>query len=119
MTQTRSKWQGLLLLSLAIFGLGQIGYWAVAAGDVQRPLDPICAAWDREASVGIAALVADPTPLAESRLDDALLRLRRARQNCRAGWLDVARAEYEHLHDSYPPRGRSLVDASGRVVGTD
>jgi hypothetical protein len=109
-----STWQWLLLLALAILGIGQIGYWVVAAGDIDKPLDSICASWDREASVGIALLVPDATALAESHLDDALFRLRRARKNCRAGWFDIARQDYEHLRASYPFPSRSVVDASGR-----
>jgi hypothetical protein len=112
MTRVLSRWRRLLLLLLAILGVGQIGYWAMAAGGVEKSLDPACAAWDREASLGIAALVPDPTPLAQSRLDEALLQLRRARQNCRAGWLDVARAEYQQMRDNYPAPGRALVDAA-------
>jgi hypothetical protein len=109
-----STWQRLLLLALTIFGVGHIGYWAVLAEDTDKPLDSVCATWDREASVGIALLVPNATALAESHLDDALFRLRRARKNCRAGWLDVARTDYEHLRQSYPFPSRSLVDASGR-----
>jgi hypothetical protein len=103
-----------LLLALTIFGIGQIGYWAVIAGDIDKPLDSVCATWDREASVGIALLVPYATALAESHLDDALFRLRRARKNCRAGWLDVARQDYEQLREGYPFPSRSVVDASGR-----
>jgi hypothetical protein len=112
MAHLSSRWRRLLLLLLAILGVAQIGYWTVAADSVEKPLDPACAAWDRAASIGIAALIPDPTALAQSHLDDALLRLRRARQNCRAGWLDVARRDYEHLRESYPMTGRALVDAS-------
>jgi hypothetical protein len=108
-----STWQRLLLLALTILGIGQIGYWAVV-GDIAKPLDSICASWDREASVGIALLVPETTALAESHLDDALFRLRRARKNCRAGWLDIARQDYEHLRKSHPFPSRSVVDASGR-----
>jgi hypothetical protein len=79
----------------------------------------ICASWDREASIGIAPLVLDSTPLAESRLDDALYRLRRARKNCRAGWLELARQDYtslrnaDRLPDCRPPRrDESLMSAS-------
>jgi hypothetical protein len=117
MTHLLSRWRRLLLALLALLGVGQVGYWAMAAGGVDKALDPACAAWDRAASLGIAALVPDPAPLAQSRLDEALLQLRRARQNCRAGWLGVARAEYQQLRDSYPAAGRALVDASPERTG--
>jgi hypothetical protein len=117
MTHVLSTWRRLLLALLALLGVDQIGYWAMAAGGGERPLDPACAAWDRAASLGIAVLVPDPTPLAQSHLDEALLQLRRARQNCRAGWLDVARAEYQQLRESYPAAGRALVHASPERTG--
>jgi len=105
-------WQRVLLLLLALLGFGQIGYWAVIAGGVEKPLDAVCASWDREASVGVALLVPSTTVLDESRLDDALFRLRRARQNCRAGWLDVARQDYLSLRDEFPFPSRPLAEAS-------
>jgi hypothetical protein len=105
----RPAWHWLLLVPLAILGIGQIGYWAVIAKDADKPLDPACASWDREASLGIAALVAEPTLAAESQLDEAFARLRRARQSCRAGWLDVARQDYTQLRELYPFPGRPLV----------
>jgi hypothetical protein len=114
MTRMLTTWQRLLLLALTVFGIGQICYWAVVTGDLDKPLDTVCATWDRDVSAGIALLVPDPTALAESHLDDALFRLRRARRNCRAGWLDIARQDYEHLRESYPFPGHSVVDASPR-----
>jgi hypothetical protein len=107
-------WQRLLLLLLAIFGFGQIGYWAVVAEGFEKPLDAVCASWDREASVGVALLVPRTTALDESRLEDALFRLRRARKNCRAGWLDVARQDYLSLRDDFPFPGRPVTAASER-----
>jgi hypothetical protein len=109
-----STWQRLLLLLLAIGGFAQVGYWAVVAEGIDRPLDAVCASWDREASIGIALLVPDPGALAESQLDYALFQLRRARRNCRAGWLDLARQDYAALRDAHPYPNRSLVDASGK-----
>jgi hypothetical protein len=107
-----STWQRLLLLLLAIGGLAQLGYWAAVAEGVDRPLDAVCASWDREASIGIALLVPDPAALAESQLDYALFQLRRARRNCRAGWLDLARQDYANLRNAHPYPNRSLVDAA-------
>jgi hypothetical protein len=109
-----STWQRLLLLLLAIGGFAQVGYWAVVAEGIDRPLDALCASWDREASIGIALLIPNPTALAESQLDYALFQLRRARRNCRAGWLDLARQDYAALRDAHPFPSRSLVDASGK-----
>ena len=113
-TCSLSTWQRLLLLLLAIGGFAQITYWAVVAEGIERPLDQTCAAWDREASSGIATLVPVSTALAESQLDHALFQLRRARKNCRAGWLDIARQDYASLRDAYPVPSRAQVTASGK-----
>jgi hypothetical protein len=113
-TPALSTWQRLLLLLLAIGGFAQIGYWAVVAEGIGRPLDIACTLWDREASIGIALLVPEPTALAESQLDYALFQLRRARKNCRAGRLGLARQDYANLQDTHPFPGRSLLDGSGK-----
>ncbi len=113
-THKLSTWQRLVLLLLAFGGFAQIGYWSVVAEGHERPLDAVCASWDREASIGIALLVPNQTALAESQLDDALFQLRRARKNCRAGRLDLARQDYALLRDAHPFPNRSAVDASGR-----
>ena len=107
-------WQRLLLLLLAILGFGQITYWAVVAEGIEKPLDAVCASWDGEASVGVALLVPRTTALDESRLEEALFRLRRARKNCRAGWLDVARQDYLSLRHDFPFPGRPVATASER-----
>jgi hypothetical protein len=114
-------WQRLLLLLLAILGFGQITYWAVVAEGIEKPLDAVCASWDGEASVGVALLVPRSTALDESRLEDALFRLRRARKNCRAGWLDVARQDYLSLRDDFPFPGRPVATAgtAGKAVRSD
>jgi hypothetical protein len=109
--RVRFTWQRGLLLLLVIFGIGQVGYWAVFSEGVEKPLDSICASWDREASFGVALLVPDATALGESHLEEALFRLRRARKNCRAGWLDIARQDYVSLRDDYPFPGRPMADA--------
>jgi hypothetical protein len=109
-----STWQGLALPLLALGGLAQLGYWAVVAQDIDRPLDSVCASWDREASIGIALLVPRSTALAETQLDDALYRLRRARNNCRAGRLALAREDYAALRDAHPFPGRSTAETSGK-----
>jgi len=117
--RTRSTWRWILLLTLAVFGLGQISYWAVVAEDIEKPLDPVCADWDCEASVGIALLVPVSTPLAESHLDDALFRLRRAQElprrlarHCAAGLRASARA----LSVPEPAARRPLRPAGGTLT---
>jgi hypothetical protein len=98
-------------LALVGWAFAQIYSWTgTAEGD--RPLDTVCASWDREASIGIALLVPVTAPLAESQLDYALFQLRRARKNCRAGRPALAREDYLSLSNSHPFPGRSFVDAS-------
>ena len=62
----------------------------------------MCAAWDQEASRGIADLVPDPSARAEWKLDQALLQLRRARKHCRSGAVQVAYHDYASLHRGFP-----------------
>lgn len=98
--RTFTHWHRLSLLLLAALGLGQLLYWTAVADHIEKPLDTACAAWDRDASARVAELVLDSSTMGESRLDEALSRLRRARQNCRAGWLEVARHDYSALRDT-------------------
>jgi len=67
---------------------------------------PMCAAWDQEASRGIADLVFDTSAHAEWRMDQALLQLRRARKHCRSGAVQVAYHDYASLHRGFPVLAR-------------
>jgi hypothetical protein len=107
------SWQGLLLSAVGAAAFLHLGYWILAAEIIERPLDPACAAMDRETSIGIALLVPHAEALIEARLDDALYRLRRARKNCRAGWHELARSDYDALRDAYPFPQRASDAASG------
>ena len=66
------------------------------------PAQPMCAAWDHEASRGIADLIYDTSAKAEWKLDQALLQLRRARKHCRSGAVQVAYHDYASLHRGFP-----------------
>jgi hypothetical protein len=92
----------MMVSALVAAGLLQLAWTAFASRGAELPLDPICAAWDREASFGIALLVPYTTAIGESRLDYALYQLRCARRNCRAGWLEAARQDYSALQAAYP-----------------
>src|SRR5262249_41052033 len=111
--RTLFKWQRVLLLLLSLQGFGQIGYRAVGAQRIGKPLDAVCASWDRGASKGAALVEPSATGLDGARLDDALFRLRRARKNCRNGWLDIARQDYLSLRDEFPISDRPLAKVSG------
>jgi hypothetical protein len=96
----------MMVSALVAAGLLQLAWAAFASRGTELPLDPVCAAWDRRASFGIALLVPQTATLDEARLDYALYQLRRARKNCRAGWLKAARQDYSALYAAYPfPNG--------------
>ena len=73
---------------------------------------PMCAAWDEQASRGIAELVFDTSATAEWKLDQALQQLRRARKHCRSGALQVAYHDYSSLHRGFPLFAGSISAAA-------
>src|SRR5262245_7670407 len=73
-----------------------------------RPLDARCEPWDDAASVAFARLVATRDETAEAFLGDAVFRLRRARRNCRSGWVGLARLDYDALSDARIGNGDRL-----------
>ena len=77
---------------------------AVAETDRQpeAPAQAGCAAWDREASEGIAELVFDSSAAAVWKLDQAIVQLRRARKHCRSGSVQAALHDYASLHRNLP-----------------
>jgi hypothetical protein len=95
-------WPRLTLSAVAAAALLYANQWLFAAATFEPPLAPECRSWDRDTSVGIALLVPDDRDVTEARLDDALYRLRRARKNCRAGRLDLARLDYDTLQRAHP-----------------
>ena len=98
---TRS-WRHVMVSAVVAAGLLQLAWTAFASRGAEVPLDPVCAAWDRQASFGIALLVPQTAAIDEARLDYALYQLRRARKNCRAGWLEAARQDYTALQAAHP-----------------
>jgi hypothetical protein len=95
-------WPRLTLFAFAAAALLYGNQWLFAAATFAPPLDPQCRTWDRDTSIGIALLLPDDSDVAEARLDDALYQLRRARKNCRAGRLELARQDYDTLQRSHP-----------------
>jgi hypothetical protein len=59
--------------------------------------DPRCEAWDDAASAALAFLIQERDAVTEAFLGDALFRLRRARKNCRYGFVPLARFDYDAL----------------------
>jgi hypothetical protein len=63
----------------------------------EQAINPVCETWDSAASSAVARLVADTSDTAARQLGDSLFRLRRARKNCRIGWVNLACQDYRAL----------------------
>jgi hypothetical protein len=114
-----ASWQRLLMSAIAAAAVLYLAPWPSTADVTESSLPPSCAAWDRAASVGVALLVPNSSALAEAQLDFALYQLRRARRNCRAGRIELAREDYAVVQSSHPfPRQqesrRELPDDAAR-----
>jgi hypothetical protein len=97
-----SIWNGLLPWASAFAALAACGLLYVflaTSADPVRAFDARCEPWDDAASAAIARLVAVRDVTAEAFFGDAVFRLRRARRNCRAGWIGLARRDYEALYE--------------------
>jgi hypothetical protein len=90
---------GRRLLGLAAFALVLIAcaFWIAHADRPTRP--PECAAWDDMARRTLVPMMHASTVVASRQLKEALTQLRRARQNCHAGRLDLAQRDYEALQN--------------------
>jgi hypothetical protein len=92
-------WQGILFSTVMAVGVGQLAYAFVAVTPTEHFLRSVCAGWDRDAKAAVAGALADasaPTDVHLSR------QLDRARENCRAGRLGLARQDYEALRTGDP-----------------
>ena len=96
------SWRGLLLGAVVALCVAQLVPWTSSVGRDVAADQPDCAAWDRAASEGIAALIYDTSAAAELRLDEAILQLRRARKSCRSGAIALARHDYASLQRAFP-----------------
>jgi hypothetical protein len=81
-----------LLLLLIEYGHGITHDTGNRAAEV--PLHPICAHWDGKAADAVARLLHETGDVSLRQAGDALFRLRRARRNCRAGWLALSCRDY-------------------------
>jgi len=93
----------LAFAALFLCALPALPYPFTDTADAQAlsTFDEICLIKDREASAGIAQVLVN-SAAAEQPVDEALVRLRRARMNCRRGWIDFARVDYEALRKAFP-----------------
>lgn len=90
----KALWCGLLAAGI-VFAL--VGFESRTKAEHSDFDAQDCAAWDLDASANIAALISNVSAVAEIRLDEAMLQLRRARRYCRAGRTEVARNDYASL----------------------
>jgi hypothetical protein len=111
------SWRGLLLAAVGALCLVQLVPWTRSAGREAAARQPDCAAWDRAASEGIATLIADTSAVAELRLDEAILQLRRARKSCRSGAIALAGHDYASLHQAFPTSTGSVRPNAGTAHG--
>jgi hypothetical protein len=95
-------WRGLLLAGLVVAGLLYASAGTTTISGLKTAAATDCDAWDHAASEGIAAIISDRSIAAELRLDEAILQLRRARKNCRAGAVALARHDYASLQRTFP-----------------
>jgi hypothetical protein len=63
----------------------------------EAPLHRMCGDWEPGASEAVGVLVRDPSDATARQASDALFRLRRARRNCRAGWIGLACQDYQAI----------------------
>ena len=76
---------------------GTITFLDLSSRTAEVAQSPICDTWDTAAASALAGLISDRSDTAVRRLNDGLFRLRRARRNCRAGWVDLACQDYQSL----------------------
>src|SRR5262245_60116220 len=79
---------------IVIVVIGAVALFERGAGRADAPINTACEPWDSVASDAVARLVADSSDTAARQLGDAVFRLRRARKNCRLGWVSLACQDY-------------------------
>ena len=111
------SWRGLMVVAVFAFGILQLVPWMRSSGREAAAQQSDCVAWDRAASEGIATLISDTSAVAELRLDEAILQLRRARKNCRSGAITLARGDYTSLHQAFPSSTGSIQTGNAHESG--
>ena len=97
--------RGAPFFSALIVGLAIIAYLdapssrTVSAGVLELTA---CGLWDKKAVEGITPLLYEDSAATDLKLNEAFTQLRRARAYCKAGWVAVAKQDYESLHRTFP-----------------
>jgi len=89
-----------LILALLLLLRVEYGHGVIHDADsraTEAPLHPICAHWDGKAADALARLLHETSDGSLRQAGDALFRLRRARRNCRAGWLALSCRDYHAI----------------------
>jgi len=73
------------------------------------PLNPACTRWDVMAADTVARLVHEPADASLRQAGDALFKLRRARSNCRTGWLALSCLDYRAIARLRPDPGQPIA----------
>ena len=84
-----------LMTGFAAVAIVFLAMWPKAK--VPTPFDSRCESWEMEAGSALANLIGERSEIADAHLGDALFRLRRARKNCRYGFVSLARLDYDVL----------------------
>ena len=97
--------RGAPFFSALMVGLAVIAYLdapssrTVSAGVLEPTA---CGLWDKKAVEGITPLLYEDSAVTDLKLNEAFTQLRRARAYCKAGWVAVAKQDYESLHRTFP-----------------
>lgn len=98
------KWSRMRCSSVGIFTLVLLSAESIGArlaldfgSPNAAPLHRICEDWEPHAGEAVGLLVRDTRDATARQAADALFRLRRARRNCRAGWIGLACRDYQAI----------------------
>jgi hypothetical protein len=98
---------GVSCLAFATINEGKSQLNAVA-----QPLVLSCMQWHEQASAAISQMVRSATDVDLRQAADAVFRLRRARRNCEAGWLQLACLDYYAVAKHSPAFAQSAEEFS-------
>ena len=96
--------RGAPFFSVLIVGLAIVAYLdapksrTISAGVLEPTA---CGLWDKNAVEGITPLLYEDSAVTDLKLNEAFTQLRRARAYCKAGWVAVAKQDYESLHRTF------------------
>ena len=119
-TPTRRRLSRTALVSLGVAFVAVVTAASVVeigTRNGEGAINPICEPWDSAASSAVARLVADTSDAAARQLGDLVFRLRRARKNCRIGWVNLACQDYRALIGEAAASGLATECFSAVVAG--